>query len=207
MSSALIPRQIPAPIVEGMARHGKHAQELANKNGRAYAMVSADHNGRRVVHLRLPEDVSKSEKIIAVFHPDVIDDNLPNLYPDDFDRWMAIARLVWYVVREHNIPLEKVEPKSMPFPDRPAVVTYSEQKRIVIAVRHRQRKKQGGTWAENPVPWRALVPEIVHGLASLLFDDYGRDYRRVKLTMESESWAWLQSNEHLTQSLSERMSA
>ncbi len=171
------PMQPPAPMVEAMARHGAHAQELANKNGRAYALVSADHNGRKVVHLRLPEDITKSETIIAVFHPDQISDELPNLHPDDFDYWMRVAGLVWYLARKYDVPLKEVEPKPMPFPDRAAVTAYVKDSRLAIAVRHRHRKTDGGDWL-LPVGWSTLVSDLVHGLAVVKFQvDNDSDWR------------------------------
>ena len=36
------PNSIPTPLIDAVAHNGKHAQELANKNGRAYALVSAE---------------------------------------------------------------------------------------------------------------------------------------------------------------------
>ena len=126
------------------------------------------------------------------------DEVLPNLHPDDFDRWMKIAGLTWYLVRQHGVRVESIEPKARPFEDRVPVTVYVDKRSMVIAVRWRKRASEGGEWNEFPVPWKLLVPEIVNALGSLYFDDHGTAYQRFRGEATQQAWDWLLDSGYLT---------
>jgi hypothetical protein len=118
-------------------------------------------------------------------------DELPNLYPDDLDRWLKIAGLVWYLARKYAVELKRVEPKSQCSPENPAVITYREEQRMVIAVRWRDRKEDGSGWAKSPISWDILVPLIANGLGVIRGVRYGAEYRTFKDELEKVAWEWL----------------
>jgi len=183
---------------EAIAFHAKHAQELANKNGRSYAVVEALHKRLGVVHLRPHDEVGENERTIAVFRPDVpkVEEkqDLPGLHDRDFDYWMEIVSMVWYLVRKFSISLERVEPEGLPMDCAPA--RWSEDN-IVLQIAVRQTKD--GKWFGHVTSWKRLIPEIAQRLAQAKkrSDEFVQgDFCNIIADLEAEAWMWVNKHRH-----------
>jgi hypothetical protein len=182
------PNGLSAPIQEAVAKAGERAQELANRHGHAYAMVTSDHDGKAVIHIRPRGQVGKNEKIIAVFHPDEDPNELPGLHPDDFEYWMQAVELAWAVVRHFHLGIKTIEPKPRPLVGGSTTVAYDNSSRLVIAVRLKD-PSENDEWNDDRVPMTEIVSSLAHTLGNAW--QWGENVATMQADIQAWGEAWL----------------